>query len=116
MLTESSYLLALLVYVSAGLLLVALSGRWLLTRRASVLRAVVLGLALALLLTPALPRPGMDTFAPALIVAVFQWFTAGPEAAEHAVRPLAAGLGLGAVLGLCYGLTLRFLARRARRD
>ena len=55
--------------------------------RAGWVTLVVLLLA-ALLLTPAYPKEGVDTMAPALIVAAFQFMTAGVEGARHALRPL----------------------------
>jgi hypothetical protein len=42
----------------------------------------------ALLLTPAHPNADIATYAPALVVAIFETLTHGPEAAEHALRPL----------------------------
>lgn len=112
MLTETGYTLGLGTYLGAGTLLALGSSRWLLPRSASIIGGTLLGVLLALLLTPALPRPGMDSFAPALVVALFQWFTAGPEAAAHALRPLGVAVAVGAALGFCYGLLRRLLARR----
>ena len=43
----------------------------------------------ALLLTPAHPNADVATYAPALVVALFESLTHGPEAARHALKPLA---------------------------
>lgn len=43
--------------------------------------------------------------APALVVAAFQLLTAGPEAAEHALRPLAVALATALVLTLLLRFT-----------
>jgi len=115
-LTETGYALGLGAYVGGGTVLALCTSRWLLPRAASISGGVLLGVVLALLLTPALPRPGMETFAPALVVALFQWFTNGPEAAEHALRPLGLALALGAGLGFCYGLLRRLLTRKPAAD
>jgi hypothetical protein len=112
MLTETGYTLGLGTYLGAGALLALGSRRWLLPRSAPIIGGTLFGVLLALLLTPALARPGMDSFAPALVVALFQWFTAGPEAAAHALRPLGVAVAAGAALGFCYGLLRRLLARR----
>ena len=45
------------------------------------LRPLLVLLSAALLLTPAFPQPGVDTMAPALIVAGFEFLLNGPEAA-----------------------------------
>lgn len=106
MLTETSYTTAMAIYLgAASCLLVAvalwLNGRW---RPAWIGLVVLLGGAL--LLTPAYPQDGVDTLAPALIVAVFQLFTQGLDAAEHALRPLL-GICLGALfLSLLLGMTI----------
>lgn len=100
MLSESSYHTAISIYAgSAGILLLYLG--WWLSRhlRAGFVALLVLPLA-ALLLTPAYPRAGVETMAPALIVAVFQYFTQGQEAAAHAVRPLVFMTGVALVIAV----------------
>ena len=71
-------------------------------------------LVAALLLTPAYPREGVTTLAPALVVAAFQMLTEGPDAAEHALRPLAMMCGLALGLSALLGLTV--FRRRAVSD
>ena len=68
-------------------------------------------LSAALLLTPAYPNASADTLAPALVVAGFQLFTEGPEAAEHAIRPL----GATCLAALVPAGLLRFTVFRRRR-
>ena len=110
MLNETSYNAALLVYVGSALFALLCMVWWL--RRSwnpGWLLFLFFG-GCALLLTPAYPGEGVDTLAPALVVATFQLLTEGAEAAEHALRPLLVMLGLA--LGLA--LLLRFTAFRKR--
>ncbi|MDH5173497.1 MAG: hypothetical protein OEW92_13840, partial [Gammaproteobacteria bacterium] len=88
MLSESSYLTALYFYIGAGLATM-LYLCWVLRHWNTGLVALLVLLAGALLLTPAYPKDGVDTLAPALIVAVFQLITEGVEGARHALKPLA---------------------------
>jgi hypothetical protein len=105
-LSESSYLTAIYIYTgAAGLMLLYLT--WWLSRSWSPgWAALLVLLAAALLLTPAYPRTDVNTMAPALIVAGFQYFTEGYEAAEHALKPLGFMCGLAAGIALLLRLTL----------
>jgi hypothetical protein len=105
MLTDGSYYTAMAAYLLAGVTALALLGWWLRARRVLALWLVLTGAALLLL--PAFPEPGMDTMAPALVVAVFQLGTAGVDAAMHALRPLAAACVLAQVLFLPLAWLLR---------
>jgi len=110
MLSESSYLTAIYIYVgSASIMLLYLA--WWLGRhwRPGFVALVVLLLA-ALLLTPAYPKAGVETMAPALIVAVFQFATQGPDAAAHAIRPLVFMSAVAVVFAML--LTVTVLRRR----
>lgn len=109
MLSESSYLMAIYVYTGAAGVALLLLLWWL--RRRPALAALLVLLAAALLLTPAYPRDGVTTLAPALIVALFQFLTEGYEAAWHALRPLAFMSSLAVVLALL--LRLSVFRRRA---
>jgi hypothetical protein len=77
---------------------------WWLNRHwsAAAVALTVLLLA-AVMLTPAYPTPEVTTFAPALIVIVFETLINGPEAAQHALKPL--------VIMLCVALVLALLLR-----
>ncbi|HEY6131409.1 MAG TPA: hypothetical protein VIV27_05285 [Halioglobus sp.] len=111
MLNESSYLTAIYIYVgSAGVMLMYFA--WWLSRhwRPGWVALVVLLMA-ALLLTPAYPKAGIHTMAPALIVAAFQISTRGVEAAEHALRPLVFMSGVAIVIALLLSITV-FRRRR----
>ena len=68
--------------------------------------ALVVLMGAALLLTPAYPKEGVDTLAPALIVAGFQLFSDSYAAAEHALRPLGFMLALAVAVALLLGLTV----------
>ncbi len=98
MLDEASYQAGMVVYLGAGALVVLLMGWWL---RRWLHRSWPLwsALAAALLLTPAYADESASTMAPALIVAGFEMLTHGPDAAAHAVRPLAISLAAAAGLG-----------------
>jgi uncharacterized membrane protein len=114
MLTESSYLTGLYTYVGAALALLLCLAWWLGRHWRAGWVALVILLGAALLLTPAYPKHGVTTLAPALIVAGFQLFTEGPAAAEHALRPLATMSGIAVTLSLLLGLTV-FRRRKPRR-
>jgi len=103
-LDHTSYLVAVGVYVGAAILVVIVLGWWLWRRASALWGSIIVLLAAALLLTPAFPSPGVDTMAPAAIVAVFQYFTGGYEAALHALRPLAVMCGAALALALLVGL------------
>ncbi len=113
MLTESAYLTALCVYVGAAVLAL-LCLAWWLRRWPSGLVALLVLLGAALLLTPAYPREGVTTVAPALIVAGFQMFTEGVESAQHALRPLATMSAVAVVLALLLSFTV--FRRRAKAE
>jgi hypothetical protein len=113
-LTENSYHLAIYTYVGAALVLLAYLAWWLSRHwRPGFVALVVLVLA-ALLLTPAYPKEGVTTMAPALIVAAFQIFTRGLDAAQHALRPLIFMSGLAIVITLLLSVTV-FRTRRTRK-
>ena len=106
MLSESSYLTAIYIYVGSAIaLLIYLT--WVLSRywRKAWVALVVL-ISAALLLTPAHPDAEISTFAPALIVAVFEGLINGPEAAEHAIKPLSYLLAFALLLSLLLRITL----------
>ena len=109
--SDESYQLALYLYLgSAGAILLCLA--WWLGRSWGAGWTLVLVLLTgALLLTPAYPNATADTLAPALVVAGFQLFTEGPEAAEHALRPL----GAACLAALVLAILLRFTLFRRRR-
>ncbi len=106
MLSESSYMTALYIYVGAALATMLYLSWWLSRHwRAGTVALFVL-LAGALLLTPAYPKEGVETLAPALIVAAFQWLTEGMEGAMHALRPLALTCLVAVVLALLLRLSI----------
>mgnify|MGYP001815827258 FL=1 len=112
MLSESSYLTALYTYIGAACAILLCLGWWLSRSwRAGWVTLVVL-LGAALLLTPAYPREDVSTLAPALVVAAFALLTEGPEAAEHALKPLALMSGVAIAVTLLLSLTV-FRRRRA---
>ncbi|MFT6286106.1 MAG: hypothetical protein ACJA09_000845 [Alcanivorax sp.] len=110
MLDASSYLTAMNLYCGAACAAILLLLWWLRRSWRPAWLAFAALVAAALLLTPAFPQEGVSTLAPALIVAAFQILTHGPEAAEHAVRPLTFMLGLAVVVALL----LRFTVFRSR--
>jgi hypothetical protein len=113
MLTDSAYLTAIYVYVGAAIVMLMYLAWWLSRHwRPGWVTLVVLVLA-ALLLTPAYPKTGVSTMAPALIVAAFQIATQGVEAANHALRPLIFMAGLAVVFALLLSMTL--FRRRVRK-
>lgn len=109
MLSESSYLTAIYWYTGASCIVLIYMAWWLKRHWSSGAVALVVLLLAALMLTPAYPNPDVTTFAPALIVIVFETLINGPEAAQHALKPL--GIMLGAAVALA--LLLRLLVFRA---
>jgi hypothetical protein len=105
-LDENSYLMAIYIYVGSAVVMLLYLAWWLSRHwRPAWVCIVVLFLA-ALLLTPAYPKAGVSTMAPALIVAVFQYATEGQQAAQHALRPLVFLSGLSVVLALLLNMTI----------
>jgi hypothetical protein len=117
-LNDSSYLTAICIYVGSAVVFLAYLGWWLGRHwRAGWVTLVVLLLA-ALLLTPAYPKAGVHTMAPALIVAAFQIMTAGVPAAAHALRPLVFMCGGAVIVALLLSMTVLRQRRvhKARND
>jgi len=114
-LSETSYLTALAVYCGAAVMIVLCLLWWLSRRWSAGWVALIVLLHAALLLTPAYPREGVDTLAPALIVAVFLLLTEGIEAAEHAIRPLLYTCGLAVALAALLRITV-LRPRKKPRD
>lgn len=106
MLDENSYMTAMYVYIGAASMALLCMLWWLRRRWRAGWLALFLLVSAALLLTPAYPQPGVPTMAPALVVAAFQILTEGVEAAEHALKPLAAMVAVALVLTLILRLTL----------
>lgn len=104
MLSESSYMTAMYVYCGAAFMLLLCLAWWFGRRWPNGWVVLMVFLSAALLLTPAYPRAGADTLAPALIVAGFQIATEGFEAARHALRPLGYACGLAIVLTIVFKL------------
>lgn len=106
MLSQSSYLTALYCYTGGALGVVLVLGWWLSRYwRAIWVALVVLPLA-ALLLTPAHPGETSEGYAPALVVAVFEGLTKGPEAAQNALTLLGVMSGVAVLVAFGLGLTL----------
>ena len=112
MLNETSYIAALYLYIGTALAAVLCLTWWLRRHLRALWALAVLLLFTAILLTPAYPGANIDTMAPALIVAGFQFFTDGYEAAEHAIRPLRFMCGVA----LALSLVLRFSLFRHRPE
>ncbi len=106
MLTEQSYQLAMAAYLGSALLALVLFAWWLRKVWRPAWIGFVFLVGAALLMTPAYPEAGVSTMAPALVVAVFQWFTVDQAAAEHALRPLAYMVGAALALSLLLGMTV----------
>jgi hypothetical protein len=106
LLTDASYHTAIYVYTGSALLALVLMVWWLRRSWGRVWRLLLLLAGAALLLTPAYPQEGVETLAPALVVAAFQMFTEGVDSAMHALRPLAAMLALAVVLTVLLRVTL----------
>ena len=106
MLSESSYLMAMYIYLGAASFMLLYLAWWLGRHWRAAWVAFTVLLCAALLLTPAYPKSGVETLAPALIVAAFQLLTEGYAAAEHALRPLAFMSAMAVAVALLLGLTV----------
>jgi thiol:disulfide interchange protein len=117
LLNDSSYLMAICIYAGSALTLIAYVGWWLGRHWRASWVALVMLLMAALLLTPAYPKAGVNTMAPALIVVAFQIMTTGVQGAAHALRPLVFMSGSALILALLLGMTVlrRRRAKPARK-
>ena len=115
MLTESGYHAGLAVYVAAALCALLLFNFWWLRGARWGTRCLFTLPLGALLLTPAYIAAGADTFAPALVVVAFQWLSAGPDAAAHALRPLGLFTGVAFGAGLLAYAVSAVLSRRGEK-
>jgi hypothetical protein len=113
-LTENSYHMAVYTYVGAASVLLVYLAWWLSRHWRPGFVALVVLLLAALLLTPAYPKEGVTTMAPALVVAAFQILTKGVDAAQHALRPLIFMSGLAIVVALILSVTV-FRVRRPHK-
>lgn len=105
--TAETYPVALGAYLASALLALLLFGWWLRHVWGPGRRCLLLLCGAALLLTPAFPHGGVETLAPALVVAAFQFFTTGElESAAHALRPLGAALLAALLVTALLRLTL----------
>jgi hypothetical protein len=116
MLTESTYLLGLYLYLGAAGILVLYTAWWSWRSWRPFWAALVVLIMAALLLTPAYPGPGVATLAPALVVAGFQLMTEGPEAAQHAIKPLLFMLAVGSTVALLLQVLVFRKRGRAPRE
>ncbi|MBN7798365.1 hypothetical protein [Parahaliea mediterranea] len=107
MLSEQSYHIAMAAYLGAAVLALLLTAWWLRRRWHPAWIGLLVLPGAAVLLTPAYPEAGVSTLAPAVIVAGFQWLTVDQAAAEHALRPLLAAVGLALLLALLFAVALR---------
>jgi hypothetical protein len=114
LLSESSYLTAVYVYVGMASLMLLYMTLWFSRHWRGGWVVLVVLLSAALLLTPAYPNDTASTLAPALIVAGFQFFTAGYEAAECALRLLSYSCAVA--IGLALLLWLTFFRKRVATE
>ena len=103
---QSDYLVATLVYLGSALCALGALFWWLRRRWSPLWRWLLLLAGAALLMTPAYPYEGVNTFATALVVEAFQMMTARPVAA----------LGLALLLTLLLYFTVLRRARHAPGD
>jgi thiol:disulfide interchange protein len=105
-LNNSSYWTAICIYVGSAAVLIAYVGWWLSRHWRPSWVALVMLLMAALLLTPAYPKAGVQTMAPALIVVAFNIMTTGVQSAAHALRPLVFMSGGAIIVALLLGMTV----------
>ncbi len=104
MMTATSYLLAMLIYISAALIGSMLIKKLLFFRLSHRLGCALTGLTAGLLIAPSFSSSEASTLAPAFVTAIFNiLFAGGLEAATPALLMLALGAVLGVTAGLMWG-------------
>ena len=112
-LETGSYITALFSYSMAAIIALLVMVWWLLKLGwARFWIALLFWLGAAVLLTPAYATMQAETFAPAVLVAVFQTAFFGLDAALHAIRPLGFAMGVAALVGATHGVLWAWLGRR----
>lgn len=112
-LETGSYITALFSYGAAAVIALLVMVWWLLKLGwGRFWIALLFWLGAALLLTPAYATMQAETFAPAVLVAVFQSAFFGVDTAMHAIRPLGVALGVATLVGGAHGLIWVWLGRR----
>ena len=112
MLTQESYQIAWLVYgLAAGGILLCLHLWWLGSLGGPARLSILLLLAVFMLM-PVGAGDDVDTLAPAIVVAGFDFLTHGPETAASTANLLGLMCALALVPGIAWGL-LRWRKRRA---
>lgn len=116
MLETSSYISALFAYSLAAFVALLVMVWWLLKLGwGRFLIALLFWLGAAVLLTPAYANMDVETFAPAILVAVFQTAFFGLDTAMHAIRPLGVAMGVAVVIACVHGAIWVWLGRRRLR-
>ena len=112
MLTDTSYFYAVSIYLAFGFLLAFLlvyfSRNWL----SPLLKGPGFLIFLGIFLVPAYPAEGIETMAPALVVAVFQFFIFGFDAASHAIRPLGLALFFSCFISILLLVSRTFFLKK----
>jgi hypothetical protein len=112
-LETGSYITALFSYSMAAVIALLVMVWWLVRLGwGKFWIALLFWLGAALLLTPAYATMQAETFAPAVLVAVFQTAFFGVDTAIHAIRPLGFAMGVAALVGGTHGLVWVWLGRR----
>ena len=106
MLTTGSYITAWLIYMAAVTGLVIATPSVLRIFKSAKFILLFRLLLAALLLTPVASAPGVETFAPAIMVGVFELFV-GSEDAARSVLPLLFGVSVVSIIWLLLYLTIR---------
>ncbi|MCZ6829642.1 MAG: hypothetical protein O7F73_08655 [Gammaproteobacteria bacterium] len=111
MLTTESYQMAWGVYLAAALGLLWLVRQWLRPRSGAALQVTLLLMLAALVLTPSLADPELEHYGPAVVVAVFDLLTHGPESIMRSVEPLLLMQLLAVALGLLFLILTRWVLK-----
>lgn len=112
MLTAQSYLLAWAVYLAAALGLLWLVRHWLAARVGAGLQVTLLLVLAALVLTPSLAHPDLQSYAPAAVVAIFDLLTQGSDSVLRSLEPMLLMLLLALGLGVLFVLLKRWVIRK----
>jgi hypothetical protein len=108
-LTAASYHTAWAIYAMATLGFLLLVRHWLRPRVGPGTQVTLLLLLAALALTPAQVSPELASYAPAVVVLVFDWLTHGSESVLRPLEPMLLMFLLALGLGLLFTLVGRWL-------
>ena len=115
MLTDETYLTALQVYIAATLVALFILNGWTARRVGVGVRTTVLMVLAAVLLAPSHPVEGGSSWAPAFLVAGFDFLTDGIDVAMRSLRSVFIAIAIALALSLVLHI-VRLALRQGHND